>query len=237
MGRAYLRVDPAMFERKVIQQHYPPLAYAAYSAILCLADGQPVRGRFRDERVLRALLGPLARQLPFLIEHRDLIPATRHKRCDNCPSAHGVPGQLYVDGWDEWQEGDWQVKERLARVRNKDRNESHGADRIESNGPDRMPAAIAESVVAKRGGERHAVSNGAPRPGYRQPPERLPGEAPNPRHEGQHPDCFVCGTAKVEPRVTARPRTATAAAETSDSEAEPPEVSFAPPPAEEATGG
>jgi hypothetical protein len=129
MSRAYLRVDPAMFERKVIQQEYPPLAYAAYSAILCLADSQPVRGRFRDERLLRALLGPLGRQVPYLLSRRDIIPATEHAECVNCPVGHGSPSQLYVDGWDEWQEGDWQVKERMARVRGRNRNNGNGADR------------------------------------------------------------------------------------------------------------
>lgn len=130
MSRAYLRVDPAMFERKVIQQQYPPLAYAAYSAILCLADSQPVRGRFRDERLMRALLGPLSRQAGVLFERGDVIPAVEHAECGNCPAGHGSPGQLYVDGWDEWQEGDWQVKERMARVRGKKRNNGDGPDRI-----------------------------------------------------------------------------------------------------------
>lgn len=139
MGRAYLRVDPAMFERKVIQQEYPPLAYAAYSAILCLADSQPVRGRFRDERMMRALLGPLARQTTFLKEKGDVIPAAEHARCENCPAGHGSNGQLYVDGWDEWQEGDWQVKERMARVRGKKRNRSDG----QGSNPDRIPTALA----------------------------------------------------------------------------------------------
>lgn len=46
---------------------------------------------------------------------------------------------------------------------------------------------------------RRVTTNGA---------ERLPGEAPNPRHEGQHPDCFVCGTATPAPKPTARPRSA-----------------------------
>lgn len=139
MGRAYLRVDPALFERKVIQQGYPPVAYAAYCAVLCLADSQPIRGRFRDQRVLKALVGPLARHLGFLLERRDLIPAAEHSRCVNCPTGHGAPMQLYVDGWDEWQEGDWQVKERMARVRHKNRN---GSDGPESN-PDRIPTVLA----------------------------------------------------------------------------------------------
>lgn len=135
MGRAYLRVDPAMFERKVIQQQYPPMAYAAYSAILCLADSQPVRGRFRDERLMRALLGPLSRQAGFLMDRGDIIPAVEHQECGNCPEGHGSIGQVYVDGWDEWQEGDWQVKERMSRVRAKKRN---GRD-----APDRSPTVLA----------------------------------------------------------------------------------------------
>lgn len=144
MARAYVRVDPAMFERKVIQQEYPPLAFAAFSAILCLADSQPVRGRFRDERLLRALLGPLSRQASFLLGRGDVIPAGKHRRCDNCPEGHGATGQLYVDGWDEWQEGDWQVKERMARVREKKRNGRH---RNSGDGQDSIP-----TVLAGRGG-------------------------------------------------------------------------------------
>jgi hypothetical protein len=144
MGRAYLRVDPAMFERKVIQQEYPPLAYAAYSAILCLADSQPVRGRFRDERLMRALLGPLARQAKVLVERGDVIPASEHHECGNCPTGHGCAGQLYVDGWDEWQEGDWQVKERMSRVREKKRN---GRKRNAGDGSESNP-----TVLAGRGG-------------------------------------------------------------------------------------
>lgn len=140
MGRAYLRVDPAMFERKVIQQEYPPLAYAAYSAILCLADSQPVRGRFRDERLMRALLGPLSRQAATLLERGDVIPAAKHHECGNCPTGHGSPGQLYVDGWDEWQEGDWQVKERMARVREKKINGRH---RNNGDGPKSIPTVLA----------------------------------------------------------------------------------------------
>lgn len=142
MSRAYLRVQPAMFERKVIQQHYPPLAFAAFAATLCLADSQPIRGRFRDERVLRALLGPLSRQVPFLMERGDVVPASGHN-CANCPDGHAINGQLYVDGWDEWQEGDWQVKERLARVKAKGRTNGYGPDRSESHGADRSASALA----------------------------------------------------------------------------------------------
>lgn len=104
MTRAYLRLDPEFYERKLLDQQYPPGAVAAYIGCLCLAETQPKRGRFRDRRVLGVLLGPTARWIPFLIEHGDLIEQ------DALP-------RLYVDGWDEWQEGDWKVAERIARVR------------------------------------------------------------------------------------------------------------------------
>ena len=106
MSRAYLRVDPAMYERKLDQGYAVP-QIGAFLGCLCLADSQSHRGRFRNLSVLRALLGPAARHVPFLVERHDLVVDDR--------------GRVYVDGWDEWQEGDWQVKERLARVRNKHR--------------------------------------------------------------------------------------------------------------------
>lgn len=111
MGRAYLRLDPAFFDRKAIDQKYPAGAVTALIGVLCHAEHQPQRGRFRDVRVLKALLGPHARWIAFLLEHRDLVA----KR-----------GQLYVDGWDEWQEGDWKVGERVKRIRNRQRDESAG---------------------------------------------------------------------------------------------------------------
>lgn len=104
MSRAYLRVDPAFYERK-LEQGYSLPQIAAYIGCLCLADSQTNRGRFRDLPVLKALLGPGARHVPYLLERGDLVIEAR--------------GRVYVDGWDEWQEGDWQVKERLARVRSR----------------------------------------------------------------------------------------------------------------------
>lgn len=104
MPRAYLRLDPEFYERKMLDQQYPPGAIAAYIGCLCLAETQPKRGRFRDRKVLGVLLGPSARWIPYLIDHGDLIEQERLPR-------------LYVDGWDEWQEGDWKVAERIARVR------------------------------------------------------------------------------------------------------------------------
>ena len=113
MARAYLRLDPDFFDRKAIDQKYPPGAVAALIGALCHAEHQPKRGRFRDVRVLKALLGPLAKWIPFLIEHRDLV---------------SKKGELYVDGWDEWQEGDWKVGERVKRIRSRQKATSDTPD-------------------------------------------------------------------------------------------------------------
>lgn len=102
MARAYLRLDPAFYERKVIDQGYPSGAALALVGAMCLAEYQPARGRFRSAAVLRTLLGPNAKWVAYLIEHEDLV-----QRKDG----------LYVDGWDEWQEGDWKVAERVRRIR------------------------------------------------------------------------------------------------------------------------
>jgi len=107
MARAYLRLDPGFFDRKAIEQAYPAGAITALLGAFCHAEHQPTRGRFRDVRILRALLGPHAKWIPFLVDHRDLVMRR---------------GQLYVDGWDEWQEGDWKVGERVARIRNRARD-------------------------------------------------------------------------------------------------------------------
>ena len=53
--RAYIRTDPGLFMRKAVEQRYPPGAYAAYDAVRCLAEEQPVRGRFRSEGVWHML--------------------------------------------------------------------------------------------------------------------------------------------------------------------------------------
>lgn len=120
MTRHYLRLDPAFDERK---ESYPDGPYAALIGTLCLAEAQPQRGRFRNQRYLTALLGRRGRHVPYLIEHGDLV------RLDD--------GHLYVDGWDEWQEGDWKVAERVERIRNraKRNGERNGSGNASSNGP------------------------------------------------------------------------------------------------------
>lgn len=124
-ARAYLRYSPRTFHDKAVVDRYPPGAFAAFSAVLCLAEEQPERGRFRSERLLRLHLDePMdgvrigwGKWVAFLIEHGDI---------ERLPD-----GSLYVVGWDEWQEGDVTVAERMARLRAKkangdDRNAAHG---------------------------------------------------------------------------------------------------------------
>jgi hypothetical protein len=93
------------YERKVVDQGYPLPLFAAFVAVLCLAEHQPMRGRFRNERVLRALLGPGSRYVAELVNRGDLV--------------REPGGALYVDGWTEWQEGDVTVGERVRLIRNR----------------------------------------------------------------------------------------------------------------------
>lgn len=106
MTRAYLRLDPAFWERKRIEQAYPPGAISALIGIFCLAESQPERGRFRSEKLLRALLEDDAKWVPFLKEHGDLVVLG--------------DARIYPPGWDEWQEGDWKVGERVQRIRGRE---------------------------------------------------------------------------------------------------------------------
>jgi hypothetical protein len=125
MTRAYFRGLPDLYVRKAfgtgpkllpprhsakVHPPYPPAAIAAYVGVLCLGEQQPQRGRFSSRGVLvESLKGgeghgrPMARQVDFLITQGDLIAQ--------------VDGSLYIDGWDELQEGDWQVAERMQRYR------------------------------------------------------------------------------------------------------------------------
>jgi len=158
MSRAYLRLDPEFYERKVLDQHYPPGAALALIGCLCLAETQPKRGRFRDRRVLSVLLGrPSSRWIPYLVERGDLIEQAL------------VPS-LYVDGWDEWQEGDWKVAERIARVRARTHRVTVPVtvDVTPTDTPLRLAEAVgAGGAVGKSGGG--PPSNGVPKPKVRIP--------------------------------------------------------------------
>lgn len=104
--RAYHRVDPLMDEKK---SHYSPAQLGAFLKVQLLAGRQTEPGRFKSIAALkRALPTDYARLVPFLVSQGDLVTLP--------------DGGAYVDGYDEWQEGDLTVGERMKRLRNRKRN-------------------------------------------------------------------------------------------------------------------
>jgi len=98
--RAYLRLDPNLADMKAA---YPDGAFRAFVEVLCFAEQQPTRGVFRNRKLLAVLLDKRARWISFLLDREDLTEM--------------VTGQIVVEGWQEWQEGDLKVHERMAKVR------------------------------------------------------------------------------------------------------------------------
>lgn len=91
--KAYLRMSPNL------DMHPNPDAMVR---AMCAAARQPERGRFREASVLERIVGRRAYRV--MVERGDIVPA--------------VPGPgVYLDGWDEWQEGDYTVAERMRRLR------------------------------------------------------------------------------------------------------------------------
>jgi hypothetical protein len=112
--RSYFRTLPDLYERKAFgtstHPAYSGAQIACFMGVLCFAEQQPERGRFKSRRLLTVLLdGPhgegkaIAKHLGFLIEQRDVTELD--------------DGSLVVEGWDELQEGNWQVAERMTRYR------------------------------------------------------------------------------------------------------------------------
>lgn len=92
MPRAYLRVDPN------IDQHPDPLGMIL---LLCAGARQAERGRFRDRAVLDRTLG--RGRAKAMAARGDVAPL--------------ADGRVLIVGWDEWQEGDYTVGERMRRMR------------------------------------------------------------------------------------------------------------------------
>jgi hypothetical protein len=94
LPKAYLRIDP-----DIDAKH--PDNLADFIRLLCAANRQPRRGTFRSRAVLEALLGKAATRK--LVDRRDV--------------AVDEDGTCVVRGWEHWQEGDLDVRERMRRIR------------------------------------------------------------------------------------------------------------------------
>jgi hypothetical protein len=124
--RAYLRLDPNFGDKKAA---YPDGAFRAYIEVLCFAEQQHPRGVFRSRKLLAVLLDKRARWIPYLTAQGDI---------EEVPT-----GQIVVDGWTEWQEGDWKVHERIGRIRNKARSK-----RTEQTVTSVTPKTVTDDTVA-----------------------------------------------------------------------------------------
>jgi hypothetical protein len=109
LPKAYLRIDP-----NLDSTHPAP---GDMVVLICAANRQPRRGRFKSPDIARKALG--AGLLRRCLARGDVV-------------ADG--DGLYVDGWDEWQEGDMTVGERMGRLREKRRNKvTNGAVTLPSH--------------------------------------------------------------------------------------------------------
>lgn len=99
LPKAYLRIDP-----NLDSTHPAP---GDMVALLCAANRQPNRGHFKSEEIARMALG------------RPLFGRSV-ARGDLRKNGSGY----HVDGWDEWQEGDINVGERMRRLRDRRRRDA-----------------------------------------------------------------------------------------------------------------
>ena len=97
LPKAYLRIDP-----NLDSTHPAP---GDMVALLCAANRQPTRGYFKSVEVARSALGKA-------LFNRSVARGDLRK--------NGVG--YHVDGWDEWQEGDINVGERMRRLRERKRD-------------------------------------------------------------------------------------------------------------------
>lgn len=143
MARAYLRLDPGFDEHK---EAYPDGPYAALIATFCAAETQPQRGRFRNLEYLRRLLGRRGRFVAYLLAAGDIVELP--------------DGRVYVDGWDEWQEGDWKVAERVSRIRNRIRRNGSGNGGCNGQGNGGANGDVTADRKTVSGKHSEAVSGG-----------------------------------------------------------------------------
>lgn len=97
LPKAYLRIDP-----NLDSTHPSP---GDMVALMCAANRQPRRGYFKTTALAKRVLGPGLYKRS--VDRGDLVM-----------NGSG----MYVDGWAEWQEGDYTVGERMRRLRTKRRH-------------------------------------------------------------------------------------------------------------------
>lgn len=157
LPRAYLRVDPN------IDQHPDPLSMLR---ALCAAARQPNRGRFRDARVLERAVG--RRQYRGMVERGDVVPAD--------------PGPgVYLEGWDEWQEGDVTVGERMRRMRERRKRKTVTTVTPTSSPP--RNDVTTDAVAKGEASESSALASGDSPP----PQAGKRANGTNPRAQGTNP--------------------------------------------------
>ncbi len=158
MPRAYLRLDPN------IDQTHPDLD--AFVRLMCVASRQPERGRFRDRSVLDRAIGKT--KVTRAMARGDVVTLP--------------DGRLYLEGWDEWQEGDHTVAERMKRMRDRRKRHKTVTPVTPSASPDRNDVttdAVAKELVGVVGvGDDVSPSPG--KPGRRE-------DGTNPRALGTNP--------------------------------------------------
>jgi hypothetical protein len=117
LPKAYLRIDPHLASTHESAGEFIRLLEAAFQ--------QPRRGRFKNIAVLRAAVGRGVADRG--VARRDVVG---HGSEEDCKREDGTTRDfcsadlphLYLNGWDEWQEGDHTVGERMRRVRARKRN-------------------------------------------------------------------------------------------------------------------
>lgn len=132
LPRAYLRIDPN------VDQVYPELRNT-FVGLLCSGHRQPERGRYRDRALVEALHSrPFVRRC---FDRGDLVLLT--------------DGRVYIDGWDEWQEGDLTVAERMRRMRDRRRRKRNGV----TEGASPSSSGVTTDAVSKVNGSLSGVSD------------------------------------------------------------------------------
>jgi hypothetical protein len=183
MPRAYLRIDPNLD----LTQADP----GAFVRLLCAAARQPDRGRFRDLALLQRAVGK-ARATRFV------------SRCDVVRLADG---RYYVEGWDEWQEGDYSVADRMRRMRRR-RAEAKGALVTVAPSPERNGAVSPDTLAPTLSVTTDAVSSTTPVKGISHGDGD--GEAPIPPPSGGSPRANGTNPRAIAAEITRRANAAEA---------------------------